>query len=807
MICFSNYLLNLLLLWTAERTLRRYENLMMKKTKLLPALLLCMAALALHAQPQPCGTNPEMTSFCNQACIICDIDGFTGINDDPQQGQAPPGFCTTQVHHMQWIGFIAGSTNLKLSVRAFNCQMNQGLEVGIYQSLNCQTFQLVTNCDTDISNNETAIFSNTVPLTIGQYYFFVMDGSAGDVCNYTIEVLEGTTAVNALTTSGTLSGDQMTCIENSDSYHLDAPSGATMFNWTLNGTPIAGAQGTDVTVDWAATGTYNLCVTAFNVCDTAPPVCQTIVVQGIPPTIINTGICGGECWEGADTTICDAGQYELHLTGHQGCDSTIFVNIEMLPGTITNLDLLICEGDTIFIGGQPFFETGQYQNTLSATNACDSIVNLTLQVIVCEIVGELAFTPVLCAGESSGQLRFSVANGTPPFSYSWQRIGAGSPSGTGMLAALNTDEVIDNLPVGVYFITIMDNFGNDVILFGSLTEPSPLASETTLSMFNGNHVSCFGGSDGSISVTPSGGVPPYSFQWGNGGQTSTLNNLAAGDHSGTLTDANGCELALLASLTAPPELLLEADFFDPTCDGVNTGAAQVTNTTGGTPPYEYALSGIEFGSDLAFANLSPGLQTLSVRDANGCIESVEGTLIAPLIPEIDLGADRTVLLAESTRLSLAQTTPLDSFLWSPPTGLSCTDCPQPEATPFQTTTYLLRVIAPGGCTTMDSLTVHVIAQRDVYVPNSFSPNSDGINDRFMVFGGPEVLEIRSLNIWSRWGEHVFRAQNLPPNLESAGWDGRFRGEPVQAGSFVWVAEIAFVDGVVLQYKGDVAVLR
>lgn len=103
---------------------------------------------------------------------------------------------------MQWIGFIAGSTNLTLNVKVFGCQIGAGLEVGIYKSLDCENFQLVSNCDGDIQQGETGVFKNTVPLTIGQYYYFVMDGNNGDVCQYTISVVDGTTAVAELPTSG-----------------------------------------------------------------------------------------------------------------------------------------------------------------------------------------------------------------------------------------------------------------------------------------------------------------------------------------------------------------------------------------------------------------------------------------------------------------------------------------------------------------------------------------------------------------------------------------------------------------------------
>ncbi|HRD81391.1 MAG TPA: hypothetical protein PLL53_11585, partial [Saprospiraceae bacterium] len=145
---------------------------------LLPALLI--------AQPMPCGPNAAMTSTCAPACVVCDINGFTGRNNSTVQGQAPPGFCTTVVHHMQWIAFIAGSTNLTLRVDVFGCQQGQGLEIGIYQTSNCNTFSPVSNCNTNAANNNAAFFTNTVPLVIGQYYYFVMDGSANDICNYTV---------------------------------------------------------------------------------------------------------------------------------------------------------------------------------------------------------------------------------------------------------------------------------------------------------------------------------------------------------------------------------------------------------------------------------------------------------------------------------------------------------------------------------------------------------------------------------------------------------------------------------------------
>lgn len=777
------------------------------KKNILFLFLTLPVALILRAQPIPCGPAPEMTSFCDEACIICDINGFTGINDDPAQGEAPPGFCTTQVHHMQWIGFIAGSTNLTLEVKVFNCQINEGLEVGIYQSLDCETFQLVSNCDTDIPNNTTGVFSNTVPLVVGQYYFFVMDGSQGDVCNYTVNVLSGTTNVSALNTSGVIAGAAEACVESPALFIISPPLGATTFEWSLDGVPIATGMDTSIVVNWVSPGTYNLCATASNTCDVAVPACQTVTVYGIPPTFIPAAICEGDCYVIGDTVLCDAGIYDFHYAGSKGCDSLVRVTLDVLPVTATSLDLFICEDDSVYVGGQAYFESGQFQKILTSINGCDSIVTLDLQVIACQIQGELTTSPAICHGAGSGALQFSIDYGTPPFLYSWVRIGAGVPSGAGMLAGLNQLETIGNLPAGTYFITVSDNFGNNAILFGDVNEPAPLAAGVQLKDYNGFQVSCFGGTDGGLDLTLSGGVPPYSVLWNNGNQSTQLNNMAAGTYQCTVTDAVGCTGVVQADLKEPELLVLEALFEKPGCDGLNTGSISVTATSGGAAPYAYSLSGGAFGSITEFKDLLPGNYTLSVRDGNGCSAAESVTFSTPLIPEIELGPDLTVDLGESTRFQLLFNVPLDAFIWSPLPGLSCYDCPQPEATPYHTTTYTLTVEAPGGCTDSDNLTVIVLDQRDVFVPNVFSPDDDGNNEIFTVYGGPEVLAVNTLQVYSRWGELLFQRDGLAANDEQGGWDGTFRGKPLSPGVYTWVAEVAFLDGVVLEYKGDVMIVR
>ncbi|MEL6276438.1 MAG: hypothetical protein AAFU03_15160, partial [Bacteroidota bacterium] len=106
----------------------------------------CLPIL-LGAQPVVCPVDSAaMTSFCAEACIICDIDGFTGRNSSTDPGEAPPDFCTFIVHNGQWIGFIAGSTDISIELSVSNCEQGFGLELGIYEGIDCNNFRLVSEC-------------------------------------------------------------------------------------------------------------------------------------------------------------------------------------------------------------------------------------------------------------------------------------------------------------------------------------------------------------------------------------------------------------------------------------------------------------------------------------------------------------------------------------------------------------------------------------------------------------------------------------------------------------------------------------
>ena len=114
----------------------------------------------------------------------------------------------------------------------------------------------------------------------------------------------------------------------------------------------------------------------------------------------------------------------------------------------------------------------------------------------------------------------------------------------------------------------------------------------------------------------------------------------------------------------------------------------------------------------------------------------------------------------------------------------------------------------NGCIGVGEILVELERNRNIYIPNVFSPNGDDKNDYFGTFAGVGVKSINFIRIFDRWGELLFQTENLVPSGDpSAGWDGTFRGKPVETGVYVYIVEVSFEDGIKLLYRGDITLAR
>ncbi len=254
--------------------------------------------------------------------------------------------------------------------------------------------------------------------------------------------------------------------------------------------------------------------------------------------------------------------------------------------------------------------------------------------------------------------------------------------------------------------------------------------------------------------------------------------------------------------------LLLKDAIDPVCAGDSLGAIFLSGM-GGTPFYEYSFDGGDFTGGSAFYNLPAGTYPVVIRDTKGCIDSIEVTLVDPPVLTVDAGEDVTIVLGGDTQLSgtVLPSGNIDSLVWSPPDSLSCIDCLNPGTDVTNQTTYTLTATDLAGCSASDEVTVFVEKIRPIYIPNAFSPNFDGTNDYFTLYGNVAAQSIVEFRVFNRWGAMVWEGRNLIPGHEPSGWDGMFRGEKMQPDVFAFYAIVRFIDGVEILYEGDVTLFR
>ncbi len=171
----------------------------------------------------------------------------------------------------------------------------------------------------------------------------------------------------------------------------------------------------------------------------------------------------------------------------------------------------------------------------------------------------------------------------------------------------------------------------------------------------------------------------------------------------------------------------------------------------------------------------------------------------------------TVALGDSIQLEATATNTGQTTLYSwdntdESSPITCRTCPDTWARPFNDQDFTITATNELGCTDTAQARVIVLKNRNVFFPNVFSPNSGDDNSYFYGFGAPFTVT-NYLTVFTRWGEKVYETRGNLLNDPLVGWDGRHRGETMQPGVFIWMAEVAFLDGTKAFYSGDVTLVR
>ena len=469
------------------------------------------------------------------------------------------------------------------------------------------------------------------------------------------------------------------------------------------------------------------------------------------------------------------------------------------------------------------------------------------------MIDSVQSTDLSCDGSDDGDITVFASGGVQPLQYS---IDSG--------ATYQIGSSFDTLSGGTYQVIVMDSGGCiSPVTPITIIEPAELSLVTSIV-----NVTCNGDFDGSALVTPTGGTGIYTYVWAPGAETdSSITGLAGGVYTVTVTDENSCDSVVSVTVNEPAPVIALISGNSSICSGdstvltasggstylwstTETGAIitvdplsdfvySVTATTGAcsdttsitvivgssTPVIISGLTSICVGDNVTLSASpannyvwSPGgetTQSITVNPASTTIYSVVGsdscgsstdsiTVTVNQLPTVFAGNDETVTLGSSVQLTGSGG---PSYNWTPSTGLSCTNCPEPNATPLQTTSYTLEVIDANGCSNTDTVTIDVENVFVISIQEIFSPSSLEPKNNVAYVQGKGIKEVLTYIIYDRWGEKMFENNNFQANDRSAGWDGMFRGKLMNPAVFVYYVEAVYMNGENYQEKGDLTLLR
>lgn len=565
---------------------------------------------------------------------------------------------------------------------------------------------------------------------------------------------------------------------------LQAPTAAASYLWSTGATtpsitPSAGGTYTLTMTDvqsCQATVTYNVQLLALPQIDLGPD--QTICGSG--PITLNAGNSGSSTvWTtgatGPSIQVSSSGMYGVTVTNANGCVASDAVNITFAPPPTDPLsDVIACASDPVVLsaanaGSTYLWSTGSTAQNITVTQSGSYSVTVTtpancsatfdaVVTILPAITVDLGPDTSLCAGASL-QLDASQPQGT----YTWS-TGATSPTVT--------------VGPGSYQVTVSNGAcsASDAITIGSV--PSPTDVLTDISICADQPPTLNAGNAGST------------YLWSTGATSQTISASTSGFYTVSVTTPEGCASTFDAQvqLIMPPALDLGPDTV--LCEGqrldlvaTHPGSTYSWSTGATTPSIQASAAG-----------------TYSVTVNNGCTRTDAITIaFNPSPTRMAVNEFHTCLDDAPRYVVLDAGNPGSQYDWS--TGAT-TQVIMASAYGW----YYVNVRNAYDCSVRDSAQVIEYCPATIFIPNTFTPNGDGLNDTFLPVG----KSIASIHLWvfDRWGELLYETDDM-----TMGWDGTYRGELVKNDMYVWRMTYTFYtdeDGTIgmeQQQMGQVQVLR
>ena len=672
---------------------------------------------------------PELVITVDAPEIICGAENTGEAEVIVSGGTAPYSYSWSNGEATEMIEGLPSGTYSVTVTDAEGCTGTAETTIDIVSDLALNLIERDALCFGDMNGGMLAeVTGGDAP------YTFLWN--TGDMVNELINIDIGTYSVtvtdaNGCTVSGTGMVEQpdelMALINSTDALCIGESSGSAtaaamggtapyVYSWSN------GLQGSSQNNLLA--GTYTVTITDANLCTAVSSV--EISEPGDLEVNINTPLieCGGTDsgsataivtggtppynyeWSNGETTSeilnIPAGIYELTVTDANGCEITgQTFTVSELPELVLDFEVtnIVCSNtadgaiEVTPEGGTPPYtfqwnngmtmasisdlNAGAYEVTVTDANTCEAVGSVVIsQVAALEL--DPAFTNVSCEGEEDGTASVSVSGGTEPYTFDWS---------TG-----DDTESITDLAPGTYSVTVTGDSGCLGIASITIGEPSAINLTTS-----SQPATCFEFTNGTATVSISGGTPPYSVLWNTGATTETIFGVGAGTYSVVVSDANGCTAETTVTVTDPNPLEITATTDANTCEGEAQGSASAT-TIGGTPPYTYEWSNGETGdniSDLAFGNYF-----VTVTDANECSAITAVTITSIPNPTCEISLVNNVILGGDGELTV------DASGGSAPYTYEWSDGQTTQnATGLNGGTYEVTVTDANGCTTVCDFTL------------------------------------------------------------------------------------------------------
>ncbi len=598
---------------------------------------------------------------------------------------------------------------------------------------------------------------------------------------------------------------------------------APTYQWMVNGVP-AGTNSAVFAVSSLANGDLVNCQLTGSVSCTNPAISNSIVVS------LTTGLMASVNITASATAIC-------------GGSPVLFTAIPTNGGTAPTYDWLV--NGTAAGGTGPLFSTAaladgdQVSCMMTGNSTCTVTPTASSNIIVMGVTPSV--TPsVSITGPASASCNGSLVtlaaipvNGGVNPSYQWVLNG----SATGVTGPVYTsttladgDQISCTLTGDAVCSTQPTATSNIVTM--AITQPLMPSVSVTASATK----VCTGGSVTFTATPVNGGTSP-SYKWLSNGNTTgpvgpvfTTAYIANGDIiTCQLTSDAGCvttttalsdPIAIIVIPGSGSSLSITASATTICAETPVTFTATATNP-GTSPGYQWLINGVAAGTNATGntwlnANLNNGdIVSCILTPGTVCgVPASSGNITMTVNPKpfLSMGADRTIDLGGSIQLTPmitiipAGTGGASSYRWTPAGGLNNPSIADPMAAPSVNTKYQLEVTTDGGCKADGDITVRVI-NGNVGIPNAFTPNGDGHNDIFYVGGGGITRQIKEFDIFKRDGQKLFGVTDASPGDPAFGWDGKYHGQPVEIGTYIYNAVLLMVDGTTQQFKGTVTLVR